>query len=151
MKRWALLLGALFLLTPNRSGTDVAKLRPVQALWMTTENGLVILSTDSGDVGIGTNFASALQDMEKSAASQIFYSTTEYLLLTGDALGQIHQAAEYLRLSCVVCLTEGEPVMNQAAQFLEQHHAQTTLQQYRADGRTLPLLRTEEGRMTLVS
>lgn len=154
MKRWLLLIGALaaviFLSTSNRAGTDVAKLRPVQALWMFTSDGWVVVQTESGEMGVGVDFASAVDHMEDAADRQIFFKTAEYLLLTEDALPQIDQAAQFLRPSCVVCLTDGAPVLENAAQFLEHHRADVTLQQFRADGRKLPTLKTVEERMNLV-
>ncbi len=154
MRRWLMLIGALatvtFLSTSDRAGTDVAKLRPVQTLWVSASDGWVTVQTESGEVGVGADFASAVKNMEDAADSRIFYQTAEYLLLNEEALPQIEQLAQYLRPSCVVCMTEGSPVLEKVAQFLEHHRAETTLQQYRSDSRKLPVLRTAEGRMTLV-
>ena len=153
MKRRGLFLGILavaLLAMPSRAGLDVAKLRPVQTLWVSVASEGIVLRTESGNVGVGADFAAALADMEAASASRIFYQTAEYLLVTREALTQIDQASKFLRPSCVLCLTEGEPVLDLAAQFLEEHGAKTTLQQHRADGRKLPVLMTREGRMNLV-
>lgn len=154
MKRWIWLAAAMaavmFLSTSERAGTDVAKLRPVQTLWVSVSDGWVVVETESGEVGVGMDFVSAVKNMEAAADSEIFFQTAEYLLMDEAALPQTEQLAQYLRPSCVVCLTSGAPMLERAAQFLEQHRAEITLQQFRADGRALPILHTSEGRMTLV-
>lgn len=87
---------ALTLLAPvNR--LDVAKLLPVEAVAITVENNSVVLQTDSGDRGTGTDVASALEDLKGNATQIIYLDTARYLLIGEGAEVQAQQLMEHLK------------------------------------------------------
>lgn len=154
MKRWAYfvlaVLAVAWLSGKGVSGTDVAKLQPVQVVWVKAEEELIVVTADSGDQGSGTDLHSAIQDLKDSAPAEVFLDTAEYLLIAEHCTGLLPQLMDYLRPSCMVCRTEGEPDFSLVSQFLQIHQPDSTLQKYRVGITELPILKTTEGRMELV-
>lgn len=155
MKRWfcylALVVTIAALSGKTSAGQDIGKLQPVQTVILTASNGMVVIETDTGDVGAGKTPNDAVADMKASAAEEIFLETADYLLLSPECAGLMPAMMEHLRPSCSVCLMEGQPDMEQVGAFLEQHAPHMTLMRYRAGERDLQTLITQEGRMELVS
>lgn len=147
----AILLLVLILGTDASGAKDVATLQPVQVVCMTRAGETVILWTDTGDQGMGATAALALECMRSGAAGEIFLDTAEYLLLTEDCLHILEEMNRILRPSCNLCLMEGTPDLEKVGQFLRLHSPDATLMAYRAGKGQLPTLKTEDGRMTLVS
>ena len=84
MKRmvlYGLILGALFF-APVESA-EIAKLEPVQAVWMYMENDSVVLETDTQDKGAGATVEEALADMKRRSAGIIYLDTAQYVFVTG--------------------------------------------------------------------
>lgn len=154
MKGWLLclaMMGALvFLVGHDTAGTDVAKLQPVQTIWMSEQNGQLLLRADTGDAGAGATFSEALASMKKHAAYEIFLETAEYLLLSPGCERYLGELSDYLRPSCMVCFATGEPELSEAAGFLQLHRPGYTLLDHSAGERDIPMLVTAEGRMELV-
>ncbi len=155
MKRWffygaALLLAAVLGWLPF-TGTDVAKLQPVEVLRVGMEKGLVQVETDTGSIGKGTDLEKAFLDLKETATGEIFLETADYLLLRPEARGLLEALADYLRPACGICLESGTAKLEQVAPFLAAHEPGLTLQEYRAGQRELPTLNTHEGRLSLVS
>ncbi len=154
MKRWlwyAVLIGAVALLGGERSaGMDVAKLQPIQTVRVTCENSLVVIETDTGDMGAGDSIKDALSNMKETASAEIFLDTAEYLLVSENCEDLIPALMNYLRPSCCLCFETGEGKLETVGAFLEIHDPKATLKDYRAGEREIPTLVTEEGRMELV-
>ena len=139
MKKLAIFLAALGALTLlSRFGgtsTDAAELRPVQALVIDTQEGLVTLTADTGDVGRGVNLNAAFSDLRAGCAGKLFTQTAEHVIVTQKAWylmpqvsvsGQLRPAAKLYRAA-------GETRDVRAAlAFLQAHPGDLTLSRARA-------------------
>lgn len=155
MKRWlALLAGVLavaFLSGKGGSGTDVAKLQPVEVVIVTRSEGGIEIRTDTGDVGRGEDLAKAVEDLKATTPAEVFLETAEYLLISEECAELVPELMGYLRPSCMLCVLEGDPETEDIAAFLRTHSPDVTLTEYKAGIRDLQTLREKEGRMELVS
>lgn len=155
MKRWVLYVVvfagiALFSASPFR-GTDISKLAPVEVVWLTEKNGQVYLKTDTGDMGWGEDVQAALRDMKAATPGTVFLETADYLIVKKGREDLLEQVYDVLRPSCIVCMADEMPDMESVAAFLEAHEPQMTLRQYRADQRSLPLLKGQDGRFEWIA
>lgn len=155
MKKWlwyALVIGAVALLSGNSAaGTDVGKLQPVQVVRVSSAAGQVLIETDTGNWGIGETLKNAFEDMKETASAEIFLDTADYLIVDERCRELLTALTAYLRPSCAVCVGDGEVDMEKIGEFLEYHKPELTLSRYQAGETDLPVLRTEDGRMELVS
>ena len=149
MKRWIwLVLAAVLLGCCESPGTDVGKLRPVEVLIVSCQGNLVVLQTDTADLGQGATLEEAVENLQATAPAQVFLDTAEYLLISREALHLLPKLRGYLRPSCGVCLLEGEPV-GDFASYLKIHQPTQTLANHNPG--ELETLKVTEGRMELVS
>lgn len=147
MKRWlaytaALILFAVFPL----QGTDVGKLAPVEAVWLTEQNGQIYLQTDTGDTGRGENVESALRNMKAAAHGTVFLDTADYLIVQEGKEMLLQKVYDVLRPSCMVCSAAKIPDLERAVEFLAAHEPEITLRAYRVTQNSLPKLTEQEGR-----
>lgn len=155
MKRWiwylagALIIGALGKMP--FSGTDVAKLQPVEVIRVWWERGQAGIETDTGDSGKGVDIAVAIADLKASAAGEVFLETAEHLIITREALALLPELAEYMRPACTICVEDGETDMKAAAAFLDTHQPEMQFRDFLAGSVKIPTLLTREERMHLVS
>lgn len=147
MKRWVvyIVVVLLFVVTPFR-GTDIAKLAPVEVVWLTEKGGQVYLETDTGDKGWGADVQSALEDMKAAAPGSIFLETADYLIVERGREVLLEQTYDVLRPSCMVCTAEKMPDMETVAVYLSAHEPQTTLRQWQVEQPSLSVLREQQGR-----
>ena len=151
MKRWWMLIGLTALisvLSPFR-GTDIGKLRPVQWVYLSRQENVVRLETDTGDWGEGEAILSALEDLRRSAPGNLFLETADYVLVSRDALRDLPGLKNVLRSGVEVCLAEGKPDENTAA-YLRAHNPGLTLREFFSGDEALPVLVMEEGRCEIV-
>lgn len=151
MKRWIAILGLFAVslgLSPS-TGTDAAKLQPVQAVYLYMEEGKLTILTDTGDQGAGADLEKALSDLKITTPGKIFLETAEYLLVSEETKIYIEELYEELRPACGLCLVEGQPEMESAVKYLSAHRPESSLKDYRAGQKRLPKIRVEEGRMYL--
>ena len=121
MKKWlfygaAIAVVLLFSISPFR-GTDIAKLAPVEVVWIAQIGDMVYLETDTADVGMGVNVPSALRDMKAKAAGVIFLETANYLIVNLGDEKLLEQMHFVLRPSCLVCVSDKKPVLEDSAAF----------------------------------
>jgi len=99
MKGWLALtlvvLAVAFLGGKGAAGTDVAKLRPVEVLWVQVVDGEVRLHTDMGDAGRGADVNAAIEDLKQRASGKVFLKTAEYVLLSEEALPENGVVMDY--------------------------------------------------------
>lgn len=152
MKRWIVYIAVviLFATTPFR-GTDIAKLAPVEVVWLTEKGGQVYLETDTGDTGRGANVREALEDMKAAAPGSIFLETADYLIVEQGREVLLEQTYDVLRPSCMVCTAEKMPDMEAVAAFLAAHEPQTTLRQWQVESQRLSVLKEQEGRFEWIA
>ena len=150
MKYW-LLFFSLFIATAifgpaSFRGTDIAKLAPVEVVWLSERDGQVSLKTDMGDFGVGEDMQAALEDMKASASGTVFLDTADYLIVEQGREELLEQAYTFLRPSCMICVAEKMPDLEVAAEYLSAHEPELTLREYRVDKGEIPELVEQEGR-----
>lgn len=131
MKRvflYILILGALFFVPLERM--EIAKLEPVQGVWMYEEDGRIVLETDTKDKGVGTTAKEALENMKKQSSGIIYLDTAQYLLLT-NAEGQISTLKQYLKGSVQLCGWDGEGELSDAILYADAHKIGLKLRDWR--------------------
>lgn len=120
----AILLAVL--LFPSR-GVDVGKLIPVEVIAVSESDGILTVSTDTGDLGRGRTIQAAVEDMKASAPGVIYLDTAEYLLIEPGAENQINAIRGYLKGTVRVCYgREGIPLEG-IADFLSVHNPESRL------------------------
>lgn len=145
MKRYLLWIAAAVIAIScfSEKGTDVGKLVPVQLLQVYRENGMLVLETDTGDVGRGYTVEKALNDLKDKASGTIFLDTADYLLVTDETAIRINALASVMRPGTEVCMVK-EPVDGeQAAKYLEAHTPEASILRIRTGGVKIPILRQE--------
>lgn len=149
MKRILLyvLILALVLLIPVESA-DVADLRPIEVICIYKEGNTVILETDTGDVGSGTNAIEALADMKQTSPAVIYLDTAEYLLVSENAAGEVDSLREILKDSVKLCMTKDKVALEDAAKYLPVHGDLPQIREWKTGDR-LPILSLENGRIKL--
>lgn len=150
MKYWLLFfsvfIAAAALGTTSPRGTDIAKLAPVEVVWLSERDGQVSLKTDMGDFGVGEDMQAALEDMKASASGTVFLDTADYLIVEQGREELLEQAYTFLRPSCMICVAEKMPDLEVAAEYLSAHEPELTLREYRVDKGEIPELVEQEGR-----
>ena len=114
---------------------DAAALVPVQALVIDARNGIVTLTTDTGDTGSGASLDAAFSDLRAGCAGTLFTQTAEHVLLTQKAwylMPQVSVNAQ-LRPAAKLYRVIGEGVSaERALSFLQAHPGKLSLSQTRA-------------------
>ena len=127
---------ALLLLAPVEK-LDVAKLEPVEVVYLYKESGSVVLSTDTGAKGKGENALSALQELKETTPGVVYLDTAQYLLVAQDALEQINVLRAELKDKIKLCMAQNVELEN-AAKYLNVHGKLPRLRQWKT-GEKLPL------------
>lgn len=141
----ALLIAALF---AQPSGTDIGQLQPVEVVMVDRKWGEVIIRTDTGDIGRGRTFDSALRNLKDTTSGAIYLDTAGYLLVTRGAVNLLGELSTVLKTSVRVCCADGELDLAETAAFLAAHRPQYTLKTYE-DYHKLDEIQTKYGRMIL--
>lgn len=152
MKRPVIYAGVAALLLLLRfpfQKSDVGQLQPVEVLSVSIRNGVVVMETDTQDMGLGQTLEEALSDLEKTTAGDVFLDTADYILVTAESEYLLPQLAENMRPGCALCVTAGEIDLTAAAKYLANHKPALTLRQYRAGERDIPKLISVNGRLYL--
>lgn len=113
-----IMVGTLLLPTQKQ---DVADLEPIQAVWLRMENEMLVLQTDTEDIGIGHNVAEALADMKLHSPGIVYLDTAEYLLVSQNAMSRISELNGILNKSVRVSLWNGEGDLVEAARYMQSH------------------------------
>ena len=143
---YALILGSALAMPVKKA--DVALLRPVEVIYIGGESDAVILKTDTDDVGIGTDVASALEDMKQTSPAVIYLDTAEYLIIGPGATEEAAALKGTLKASVQLCRTDGNPDLKQVAQYLPAHGKMPCFSQW-DEGEKLPLLHLEDDRIKI--
>ena len=127
---------------------DVAKLRPIEVIYICKDADAVILKTDTDDVGIGTDVASALEDMKQTSPAVIYLDTAEYLVIGTGAQEDAKALEGVLKGSVEVCLAEQEPDLQMVADYLPAHGKMPRFSDWDA-GEELPILTIQNDRIKI--
>lgn len=152
MKRWILFLAAaaVVLFLPDGQGIDVAKLQPVELLYINMEQGRIAVYTDTGEYGIGNALEDALRDVRATAKGEIFLDTVDYVLVTEETKSEISELRHVLRPSANLILATGPVQPKDITAYLAVHKPDVTLKNWMMGQRELPKLMTAGERYYLV-
>lgn len=130
--RWILyivILASLFLVPLER--LNVAKLLPIHAVAVYTENNEVILETDKGHKGRGADVTEALQNLKKNTSAVVYLDTAEYLLIDEKTTEFLEELKSFLKSSVKVCFCDGKGRVGKVAEYLEIHGKLLELKDYK--------------------
>lgn len=151
MKRWIILAAAAaaaLLLQPGGE-RDVAKLEPVQLVFVYKSEDEICVETDTDAIGRGEDLHSAMEDMKQSSPGYIFLDTAEFLLLTEETVSLLPELAGMIRPAAEVCIAASARPKEVAA-HLSVHRPGVTLKDWMAEGGGFPKLVMTEERYQLV-
>lgn len=114
---YVVLLGALLFVPLNR--IEIADLEPIQAVWMHTENGNIVLEADTEDKGAGNTVETALEDMRNKSTGVVYLDTAQYLFVSESALGEIPAIQPYFKGSIRLCKWNGEGGLKEVAKYAD--------------------------------
>ena len=135
MKKWLIFLAVLtavaILSRRPHPARDVARLEPVQAVYIYQKNGTLCIETDTGAAGSGYTLTEAAADLKASASGEIFLDTAEFLLIDPEVTitADFHTL---LRPTCGVTFTTAPPDLQATADYLTIHQPSVTLLELRA-------------------
>ena len=130
--RWILyiaILASLFLAPLER--LDVAKLLPIQAVAVYMDGDAVVLETDTGHKGRGTDVAEGLQNLKKNTPAVVYLDTAEYLLLDKNATDFLEQLKNFLKPSVKICICDASGRVQKVAEYLNVHGKLPKLKDYK--------------------
>ena len=134
MKKWLVFAAAVtavaILYRRPHPARDVARLEPVQAVYIYQKNGTLCIETDTGAAGSGKTLTEAAADLKASASGEIFLDTAEFLLIDPEVTitTDFHTL---LRPTCGVTFTHATPDLQAAADYLTIHQPFVTLLELR--------------------
>ena len=150
MKKWLLLLCFCgLLLWKPFTATDVARLKPVEVIRVSTFAGGVLVETDTGDTGVGKDISKAIADLKRTTDGDVFLDTVDSLLISPAAVSMLSELGDILRPGCNVCVEMGQAELESVGAYLNMHEPGVTLQDHRAGETALPVLYVVDGRMYL--
>lgn len=122
MKRivlYVLILVAVFVLPVKPA--EVENLEPIQTVWLCSENGNIILQTDTEDKGGGISVAEALEDMKLHSDRLVYLDTAQFLLVSENAVDRIAEIQPYLKGSVKICRWDGTGDITKASRYMQSH------------------------------
>lgn len=135
MKKWLLLTAALIavavLSRRPHPARDVAKLEPIQTLYVYRNGAELSIETDTGAKGSGATLTEAAADMKANASAELFLDTAEFLLLD-PSVPVTEEFHTLLRPTCKVTLTTATPDLRSASAYLSVHTPPLALSELRA-------------------
>ena len=137
-----ILVAVLFLPT---KAVDVGKLRPVQTIAVYTSGSGYRILTDTMDSGFGKTMPMAIEDLKATTPAVIYLDTAQYLVVNDEVA--IEELYPYLNDHVKVCLSVGEPHMENISSFLTAHADGPTVKAWK-NGAKLPVLNCSDGRMS---
>ena len=102
-------------------GTDIGSLHPVEVILICRDGNDVLINTDTGDWGRGTDGFSALKNLKETTAGTIYLDTAEYLLIEEGTEEIAEQLRPNLKKTVRICMAEKKVDLKEAAAFLPVH------------------------------
>ncbi len=135
MKKWLYLAGALtaigLLSRLPHPARDIAKLKPVRAVYLYMEGEALCIETDTGDSGTGPTLTEAYSNMKAKADGELFLDTAEFLILSPDAAISL-DFYDLFRPTCKVVFSNVPPDLQTVSDYLAIHPPKTTVSHLRA-------------------
>ncbi len=135
MKRILIYIAALALLTlvPVKEA-DIGSLHPLEVVLIYREGDEVVMKTDTGDWGKGTDGLSALKNLKDTTPGTIYLDTAEYLLIGEGAEETVDELRSVLKKSVRVCKADKEVDPQEATDFLSVHGTLPQLKTWKTGG-----------------
>ena len=135
MKKWlfltAVLIAVAVLSRRPHPARDVAKLEPIQTLYVYRNGTELAIETDTGAKGTGKTLTEAAAAMKANASAELFLDTAEFLILAPEVF-ITEEFHTLLRPTCKVTFTTTAPDLQTASAYLTIHSPPVTLAQLRA-------------------
>ena len=112
---------ALALLLLGRGGTDIGQLQPVEVVQLYEKNGLLILKTDTGDMGWGLTVDEAVRKLKETTPGQIYLDTADYLLIEEGVEASIPALRPYLKRRTTMAFGPEGVDLQETAEYLRVH------------------------------
>ena len=136
MKKWLYLIAACtalgILSRLPHPAQNIAKLEPVQAVYLYMEDDILHIRTDTGDHGAGVDLPAAEADLRTNSDGEVYLATAEFLILHPE----VPIAEDFFTIlhpDCRVSYAESEPDLPAAAQYLSTHTPDLRLVHLRAE------------------
>ena len=127
---------------------DVAKLRPIEVIYICNRNGAILLQTDTDDLGVGMDTQSALENMKQTSPAVIYLDTARYLLIGPGGEEPAQQLQGILKDNVRICKTEESIPLTDVATYLPVHENLPRFSCW-LEGEKLPVLTLENGRIKI--
>lgn len=127
--RWAAYVAAvcmgLFMIPLEKN--DVGKLQPVELLYLYIDEELVILKTDTEDIGQGKTVGEALHNLHETTPGIIYLDTADYLVVNRNADDLAYELSDHMKRRVRLCVAESAPDLKEAAVYLSVHKPKWTI------------------------
>ena len=140
------LLAAALVIPVER--TDLGKLKPVETVYLYTDEGILTLLTDTGDKGTGKTVGQALENLKQTTAGTVYLDTAEYLLITEESKFEAQELKKLLKGSVRICEAEGEIPLEEVGAYLSVHLPEMRLSHWKPEHK-LQILKVNQDRFTL--
>ena len=141
-----LYLALMALLLLGRRGTDIGRLRPVEAVQLYEVDGIVFLKTDTGDLGWGLTLEQAIGKLRETTPGQIYLDTADFLLLEKGTEKYLPDLGCLLKKRTLLVYGEVGVDLKAAVEYLRIHKPSCRLGMGRKPGQ---ILAYEGGKMNL--
>ena len=135
MKKWlfltAVLIAVAVLSRRPHPARDVAKLEPIQTLYVYMDAAELTIETDTGARGTGKTLTEAAAAMKANASAELFLDTAEFLILAPEVF-ITEEFHTLLRPTCKVTITTTAPDLQTVSAYLSVHTPPMTLSEVRA-------------------
>ena len=125
---YGLILIAVFSVPVQR--VEVAKLLPVRAISLYSDDHFLVIETDSGYRGKGPDIQRTIEDLRTNTPYIVYLDTAQYLFATEDVTDYLPQLRTLLKGSVRVCIGETPEDLSFAAQYLDVHPQVTKLRNW---------------------
>lgn len=112
-----------------RQRIELRALIPIEVIRVQTEQGNVMVWTDSGHTGTGETLQDAFYNVEDNAEGIIYWKSARYLIVNQQGLEVLDEVKPFVRSMIKVCWDTGDLSMETAAAYLTAHNMGVTLRQ----------------------
>jgi len=142
MKRIIIYVGILAaLLAAPVEPLRIGELIPVRVVSVQKENGWTVITTDTGNKGMGGDAQQALRNLKDTASGKIYLDTAEYLLVGKYSEDTVEMLRSEMKKSVQLCATATTADLGEAAKYLAAQGELPKLKDWKM-GMELPVIGT---------